>query len=105
MGARVALPRELDLNALGLRTPQGQAIAAAAQKYGFIINDRNGGSGPCGFTVRVRPNPAVPEPALHRYDHGLSADINQIFAHIVEVHMPSGEPLEGRRGLQPTQRE
>ena len=86
MGTRVALPRGLNLNSLGLITPEGKAIAAAGQKYGFIINDRNGGtSRQCAFTIRVRPNPDVQDPIMHSYDAGLYTDLSHIFAKVWQV--------------------
>ncbi len=42
MGARLALPPGLDATALGLRTPIGRMVAAAAQTYGMIVVDRGG---------------------------------------------------------------
>jgi len=41
MGARLAIPRSVDVTKLGL-TPRGLAIARALQDYGVIIGDRGG---------------------------------------------------------------
>lgn len=49
MGARLALPRNLDIRSLGLGTKIGRAIAKALQAYGAILVDR-GGDG-CTFVV------------------------------------------------------
>jgi hypothetical protein len=78
MGARLALPRTLNLDGLGLATKAGRAIAAAAQKYGFIIVDRGGE----GITIRVRPTRNPSQATLHAYDWGLSNDLTKILGNV-----------------------
>ena len=78
MGARLALPRNLNLDTLGLATKAGRAIAVAAQKYGFIIADRGGE----GITIRVRPTRKPSQTTLHAYDWGLSNDLTLILAKV-----------------------
>jgi hypothetical protein len=86
MGARVALPPTLNINSLELTTTEGKAIGAAAQKYGFIINDRDGGTQKqCGFGIRVRPNPDSPRVVMHNYSQSLYDDLSKIFAKLAQV--------------------
>ena len=81
MGGRLGLPPDLDILKLGLRTKAGIEIAKAAFQHGFLIVDRGGE----GVTLRVRPTKEPTQPRLHTYDPELSADLQQIFAHLVSV--------------------
>jgi hypothetical protein len=81
MGGRLALPQSIYIASLNLQTPEGLVIAAAAQRYGFIIMDRGGD----GITLRVQPNASVRDPALHSWNSPLQADLNSIFAKVEEV--------------------
>lgn len=84
MGARLAIPAKLDLNDLHLRSPAGQAIAAAAQQHGFIVVDRGGE----GITLRIRHNAQQPADILHHWNADLQADLQAIFSHVVVVAQP-----------------
>jgi hypothetical protein len=83
MGGLLALPPSLSIASLGLITAEGAAIAAAAQKYGFIVVDR-GGRG-----ITIKGNPVKPKTnfnqALHTYSWQLQSDIAKIFANVVLV--------------------
>ena len=70
MGSRLAIPAGVDLSTLGLRSGAGQAIAAAAQKYGFIVVDRGGG----GVTLVTEAGAAFPQ------SDGLDSDLKTILA-------------------------
>lgn len=81
MGARLALPADLDIDRLGLLTEAGRAIAVAGRRHGFIIVDRGGE----GVTIRVRPTGNPTQPKLHAYHPILSADLSKIMANVVAV--------------------
>ncbi|QRM53578.1 hypothetical protein [Sinorhizobium sp. BG8] len=81
MGARLALPRDLDIGTLGLTTDAGRVIAEAAQKYGFIVVDRGGE----GITIRVRPTDIPSQTILHTYDWSLGNDLTQVLANVRPV--------------------
>jgi hypothetical protein len=49
MGALLAIPRDVDINSLGL-TPKGLILARAMQNYGMYVTDRGG---PGGFTIHA----------------------------------------------------
>jgi hypothetical protein len=71
MGARIAIPHDVDLASLGLQSPIGRSIARAAQRYGFIITDRGGGT---GLSIGVEKG------ALHGgWNFELESDIKAIF--------------------------
>jgi hypothetical protein len=84
MGGRLALPGSFSIASLGLKTPEGQAIAIAAQKFGFIVVDRGGS----GITLRVQPNTPNQDAALHMWNSQLQADLNAIFANVQQVQFP-----------------
>jgi len=81
MGTRLALPPEDRPSSLRLATPEGAAIAEAARRHGFIVVDRGGE----GISIRVRRNPARPNPRLVRYDAPLHDDLRRIFDRLVVV--------------------
>lgn len=83
MGSRLAIPRDILLSSLKLRTEEGAAIAKAAQKYGFIIVDRGGS----GFTIRIRRNSDRPDPHLHHPNKDLQSDLDVIFAHLMQLRL------------------
>jgi hypothetical protein len=78
MGARLALPPGTKLT---LSTPEGQAIAKAAARYGFILSERGGS----GITLHVRPNAPHQDPVLHSFNEPLQSDLNAIFAQVAYV--------------------
>ena len=102
MGARLALPPDLDLATLRISTVEGRRIAQAAQSFGFIVVDRGGE----GITLRVRRNGAPRDPALHRFSPALQADLGEIFAHVRLVtetdatsqHQSGAEPRRSTTG-------
>ena len=77
-------PGSFSIASLGLKTPEGQAIAIAAQKFGFIVVDRGGS----GITLRVQPNTPNQDAALHMWNSQLQADLNAIFANVQQVQFP-----------------
>jgi len=79
MGARLVLPVDADPPSLGLATPEGLVIADAARRHGFIVVDRGGE----GLSVRVRRNPARPNPRLTEWDPLLQDDLNRIVGRLV----------------------
>jgi len=86
MGARLALPPDLDLATLNISTVEGRHIARAAQTYGFIVVDRGGE----GITLRVRRNGTATDPVLHRFNPMLRSDLGKIFAHVQQVTETDG---------------
>jgi hypothetical protein len=89
MGARLALPQNLDLNSLGLTTAFGKTIAAAAQKHGFIITDRGGS----GITIITEKSASTPE--LDKYDYARDADLQKIFDATKRVMLDGADTLNG----------
>jgi Ca2+-binding RTX toxin-like protein len=89
MGARLALPQNLDLNSLGLTTAFGKTIAAAAQKHGFIITDRGGS----GITIITEKSASTPE--LDKYDYARDADLQKIFDATKRVMLDGADTLGG----------
>jgi hypothetical protein len=81
MGGRLALPPSVSIASLKLLTPEGKAIATAAQRFGFIIVDRGGS----GVTLEVQPNAPTKDAALHSWNWGLQSDLNAILAKVQQV--------------------
>ena len=80
MGTRFAIPYATSLSGRGTySTGLGQAIATAAQRYGFIITDR-GGSGLTVFNERL-PTNAV----LTSWDFGVWEDVNWVIDNLQRV--------------------
>jgi hypothetical protein len=81
MGGRLALPTAVAIASLGLKTPEGWAIARAAQRFGFIVVDRGGS----GITLRVQPNARFRDKALHSWNSPLQDDLNAIMVKVEQV--------------------
>jgi hypothetical protein len=89
MGARLAIPHNLDLNSLGLTTSFGKIIAKAAQTHGFIVTDR-GGSG-----ITVVTESGIKNPELDNYDWQRDADLQKIFDATKRVMLDGADKLTG----------
>jgi hypothetical protein len=76
MGGRLALPASTDLDALGMASPEGRTIAAAAKRYGFVVVDRGGS----GISLRVRRNTPSPNARLRTWNNELQQDLQKIFS-------------------------
>jgi hypothetical protein len=72
MGARLAIPWDVDLAKLGFKTEFGKIMGKAAQEHGFIVTER-GGSGLGIVTER-----GVKNPELDQYDWQRDADLQKI---------------------------
>ncbi len=81
MGGRLALPPSVSIASLKLQTPEGEAIATTAQRFGFIIVDRGGS----GITLEVQPNAPTTNAALHSWNWALQSDLNAVFANVQQV--------------------
>ena len=81
MGGRLALPPSVSIASLKLQTPEGKAIAIAAQSFGFIIVDRGGS----GITLEVQPNAPTKDAALHTWNWGLQSDLNAVLTKVQQV--------------------
>lgn len=79
MGARLALPANLKVSALNLKTEFGHTVATAGQRYGFIIVDRGGE----GITIDDEARPR--DPALATWSAERQRDLQTIFSHLEEV--------------------
>jgi hypothetical protein len=79
MGARLAIPPEVDIDDLGLRTSFGAMIAAAAKTYGFYIGDRGGP----GWTIVTEYRPS--SQSLAEWDRDRNEDLNRIFEALRQV--------------------
>jgi hypothetical protein len=79
MGARLAIPPEIDIDDLGLRTSFGAMVAAAAKTYGLLIGDRGGP----GWTIVTEYRPSNQDLAYGASP--LSEDVNRIFDVLQEV--------------------
>ena len=80
MGTRLAIPYSTSLSGRGTYvTGLGQAIATAAQRYGFIITDR-GGSGLTVFNERLPTNTV-----LNNWDNGVWTDVNWVIDNLQRV--------------------
>lgn len=75
MGTRLAIPPGVELAGLKLDTVAGRAIARAAQDYGMIIVDRNGGD---GLVLKVQYNAPRDAPVTRRYDAAVWRDLRGI---------------------------
>lgn len=73
MGARLAIPWDVDITKLGFRTEFGKIMGEAAQEHGFIVTER-GGSG-----LSVVTESGIRNPALDSYDWQRDADLQKIF--------------------------
>jgi hypothetical protein len=91
MGSRLAIPWSTDLSTIdrnagfgtgpygGFWSREGQWMAMAAQQYGIIIVDCNGGAG--GIAIHVRANSPNPDPAVQNGSlngYALNYDLNSI---------------------------
>jgi len=79
MGARLAIPPEVDIDGLGLRTSLGAMIATAAKTYGFYIGDRGGR----GWTIVTEYRPS--RQSLAEWDRDRNEDLNRIFEALRQV--------------------
>lgn len=87
MGTRFALPRDLDLAALDLRSEIGRMVARAAQDYGMIVGDR-GGSG-ISLVTQYAPR----SPLLTQRGEAEQHDMNAIVRNLRTVGWdPAQEP-------------
>ena len=83
MGSRLAIPYSTAISGRGTYlTGLGQAIATAAQRYGFIITDR-GGSGLTVFNERF-PS----QNHLLNWDNGVWTDVNWVIDNLQRVTSP-----------------
>jgi hypothetical protein len=77
MGARLAIPKDVDLAGLKLRSQVGKVVAEAAQRHGFIITDRGGR----GITLITEAGVGGSYP----FDHGVEIDLRRIFSVVQRV--------------------
>ena len=83
MGSRLAIPYSTAITGRGTYlTGLGQAIATAAQRYGFIITDR-GGSDITVFNERFPT-----QNHLLNWDNGVWTDVNWVFDNLQRVTSP-----------------
>jgi hypothetical protein len=78
MGARLAIPPTVNLKSLGLTTPVGKMIAAAAQAFGFIVADQGGGANTIMVEAGATSN------GVNLYDPRVNRDIQMIMS-VVET--------------------
>lgn len=86
MGSRLAIPPTVNLAARTFESAHGQAIAQAAQTYGFIVTDRGG----AGITLFTERSPTTP--ALATFNQAVSNDLAWIFDNVQKV-VPTAGPL------------
>lgn len=77
MGTRLAIPKDVDLLRLKLRSQVGKLVAQAAQRHGFIITDRGGR----GITLITEAGVGGSYP----FDHGIELDLRWIFSVVQRV--------------------
>lgn len=75
MGSRLALPKDLDINSLGLTTDLGRKVATAAKDYGMIVVDRGG----TGFCLVTENNPKTA--AMNTWNWEMQKDLDTIIHH------------------------
>jgi len=79
MGAHLALPANIDLSSLGLKTPFGMELAEAAQQYGMYVVDRGGS----GISMVTEHN--AQSPVLNVWTSDMSSDFSTIMHHAALV--------------------
>ena len=82
MGARLAIPRSVDITKLGLTTREGMVFAVAAQKFGFIGASRGGS----GIAIRMTANPSVVDDVVRVYNWPFASDLKKIVALVKRVN-------------------
>ncbi|MCB4825542.1 hypothetical protein [Roseicella aerolata] len=82
MGSRLAIPPEIDLDAHGFASDAGRVIARAAQDYGLILVDRNGGD---GLIIKTQHNAPADAAILARYDEKVWRDLRWMVARLKVV--------------------
>lgn len=78
MGTRLAIPRSVDLNSLGLTSDIGRKLAKAAREYGFYVVDRHYGNS--SLTVYASSNEVTSTQlaALRNWPGKAEQDLNKI---------------------------
>lgn len=92
MGSLLAIPADVDIDDLGLETPEGRALARAAQDYGAFVMDRGGG----GVTIQLETS--ADEHQDFSYYHADSVRIVQAMEMVANANEQTpGGPGERRR--------
>lgn len=93
MGGRLALPPDIQVPNMRLKTDFGRMVARAAQDYGMYVVDRGGS----GITVLTQHEPR--SPALARREPAVEEDLKTIFRHAQLVRTQA--PPAGAGGRTP----